>query len=189
MMKPVDGAQTCLTWPWVKSRRWCTWPLATSRRSTISQHLHEAAASRLRHVAVSPTLPVRYRRANSETAACAGTAPPACRRRLRAADASQSNCSASRARPVFMTSELRPIKHQPAASKRQRSSPKQARKALHALLGDGLRRHRTEFSRIVADIMIAGEGSGRARQEPRAARGQIRNRSGWSAHPRRRRRC
>jgi hypothetical protein len=39
-------------------------------------------------------------------------------------DASQSNCSASQARPLFMTSEFSPIKHQPAASKRQRSSPK-----------------------------------------------------------------
>ena len=34
-----------------------------------------------------------------------------------------SNCSASLSIPVFMISEFSPIKHQPAASKRQRSSP------------------------------------------------------------------
>ena len=32
-VRVADGAQTCLTREWVKSRRWWTWPLATSRRS------------------------------------------------------------------------------------------------------------------------------------------------------------
>ena len=37
---------------------------------------------------------------------------------------SHSSCSASLASPEFITIELSPMKHQPAASKRQRSSPK-----------------------------------------------------------------
>jgi hypothetical protein len=51
-----------------------------------------------------------------------------------------------------MTSELRPMKRQPAASKRQWCSV-----SLQALFGDGLFRSSTNRGRVVADVVIAGQ--------------------------------
>ena len=49
------------------------------------------------------------------------------------------------------------MKHQPAASKRQRSSPNAEMNACRSVLGDRLRRSRANLGRVVADIVIAGQ--------------------------------
>jgi hypothetical protein len=75
-------------------------------------------------------------------------------------EASQSNCSASLARPVFITSELRPIKHQPA---------EHGAKDLQVTFRNRLRRHWADLGRVVADIVIAGQiaAGNRKRRVPR----------------------
>ena len=70
--------------------------------------------------------------------------------------ASQSNCSASNASPEFITSELRPMKRQPAASNDQWSSPMMSRNCWRCCFRDRRLRRRPDRGRIVADVVIAG---------------------------------
>ncbi len=123
----------------------------------LAEHLDQAAARRLRHVAERGLGALRIVGHARDRAACARTARPACRRPCRALRRSQSNCSASLSRPVFMISELSPMKHQPAASKCQRSSPSTEVKA-HASPRSAVAKARApDRGQIVADVVIAGQ--------------------------------
>ena len=100
---------------------------------------------------------LRDRRAFAGTAACAGTARPVFRSRLTVARRASPSARLRSASPVFMISELRPMKRQPAASNCQRSSPNTETKASQAFSVVGRDGGLPTAVGIVADVVIAGQ--------------------------------
>ena len=108
----------------------------------------------------------RDHQASSEITACAETVRSACRSHRQSCDCSHSSCSSSLGIPVFMISELSPMKHQPAASNCQRSSPITAMNCGTLLFGCQLQWRGAERRRVVADVVIAWQIAGTAPAAP-----------------------
>jgi hypothetical protein len=186
MMKPADGAQTWLVTAEGEIAALVHVAAGDQPQIDLAQHLDQPRAHRLRDVAD------RGRRQFGivgafRTAACAGTAPPACR----------GGCEL-RGEPVDLLGlEGKPgVHHQriqpdeapaggleaPAVLAEHREKPPAV------AFGDRLRRWRADRGRVVADVVIAGQIAAGHRQRA-CSFGKFEIVADWSGHRRRRRRC